>query len=247
MKFAKTLMAVAIGSAGIVGAMSAHAVTLTNGDKLTITAGARATTAYGSPAAFATGSWFGMDTNGPGVISKTEQTLLASGTDGLVIGSTTAPGAYHGGASLPGDTGPFVASWDFASSTGTNYFNSAIGSAPVQTDATHINFDALDVAWNTSSSFNMGTGSWTPTNCANIGVACSGYADGSAVFSWDGTYGHAYTLDYSATVPSGGFAGTKYFMHLEGTVQPVPEASTYGMMLAGLGLVALAVRRRKLN
>jgi hypothetical protein len=27
---------------------------------------------------------------------------------------------------------------------------------------------------------------------------------------------------------------------------PVPEASTYGMMLAGLGLVGFAVRRRKL-
>jgi hypothetical protein len=29
------------------------------------------------------------------------------------------------------------------------------------------------------------------------------------------------------------------------TVTPVPEASTYGMMLAGLGLVGFAVRRRK--
>jgi hypothetical protein len=30
------------------------------------------------------------------------------------------------------------------------------------------------------------------------------------------------------------------------TAAPVPEASTYGMMLAGLGLVGFAVRRRKL-
>lgn len=30
------------------------------------------------------------------------------------------------------------------------------------------------------------------------------------------------------------------------TLAPVPEASTYGMMLAGLGLVGFAVRRRKL-
>jgi hypothetical protein len=38
----------------------------------------------------------------------------------------------------------------------------------------------------------------------------------------------------------------QYSLHLTGTVNLVPEASTYGMMLAGLGLVGfMASRRRK--
>jgi hypothetical protein len=32
--------------------------------------------------------------------------------------------------------------------------------------------------------------------------------------------------------------------NLSGTITAVPEASTYGMMLAGLGLVGFAARRR---
>jgi hypothetical protein len=73
-----------------------------------------------------------------------------------------------------------------------------------------------------------------------------GFTNSTGKFTWDGTIGGAYTLDYTATVPAGGFAGTQYYLHLEGTVAAVPEASTYGMMLAGLGLVGFAVRRRKL-
>jgi hypothetical protein len=61
--------------------------------------------------------------------------------------------------------------------------------------------------------------------------------------------GSNYVLDYHATVPVNdvsGFGGVQYALHLEGTVVPVPEASTYGMMLAGLGLVGfMASRRRK--
>jgi hypothetical protein len=71
-----------------------------------------------------------------------------------------------------------------------------------------------------------------------------------ANLTWSGVYGTAYTLDYTATVPAGdpsGFGGTQYALHLTGIVNaaPVPEASTYGMMLAGLGLVGFAARRRK--
>lgn len=62
-----------------------------------------------------------------------------------------------------------------------------------------------------------------------------------------------YTADWSHTIaanePGGMFFGGQVAdWHLEGvgTVAAVPEASTYGMMLAGLGLVGFAVRRRKL-
>jgi hypothetical protein len=36
-------------------------------------------------------------------------------------------------------------------------------------------------------------------------------------------------------------------MEPEEVIAPVPEASTYGMMLAGLGLIGIAVRRRRLK
>ena len=60
-----------------------------------------------------------------------------------------------------------------------------------------------------------------------------------------------YTADWTHTITaaeSAGFAGQIADWHIEGvgTVAAVPEASTYGMMLAGLGLVGFAVRRRKL-
>ena len=256
MNFTKTMFALAIGSVGIMGAMSAHAALgdLANGDVLTITAGAQGTTTYGAPNAFATGSWFAMDTGAPvGNIGQGEQILLAPGA-GITIGSFSAPGNYGATA---GSATPVVATWAFNSNTGTNYFNSAIGAAPTGGVSTGINMSAWDVAWATTSSFNMGSGDWSVVNVGQVGMADvngatagSGlYGDGIAKFNWSGVYGDTYTLDYTATVPSGGFAGTQYALHLTGTVMaaaPVPEASTYGMMLAGLGLVGFAVRRRKL-
>lgn len=65
-----------------------------------------------------------------------------------------------------------------------------------------------------------------------------------------------YTADWSHTIqasePGGAFFGGQIAdWHLEGVgtvaAAPIPEASTYGMMLAGLGLVGFAVRRRKIQ
>jgi hypothetical protein len=64
-----------------------------------------------------------------------------------------------------------------------------------------------------------------------------------------------YSLDWTSTIQSStgdvsngatGFDSFTADWHLEGigSVAAVPEASTYGMMLAGLGLVGFAVRRR---
>lgn len=58
-----------------------------------------------------------------------------------------------------------------------------------------------------------------------------------------------YTLDWSHVITAAedaDFAGQRADWHMEG-VMAVPEASTYGMMLAGLGLVGgMVARRRKL-
>ena len=65
-----------------------------------------------------------------------------------------------------------------------------------------------------------------------------------AMGTWDSVTG-AYDIAWSSTVVGGPFDGQTGNWTLQG-VAAVPEASTYGMMLAGLGLVGgMAARRRK--
>jgi hypothetical protein len=233
MNFTKTMLALAVGSVGIMGAMSAHAVAFNNGDALSITAGVDAFDTNGNFSNVSSGSWFGMDTNGNLKIAGSEKVSISQGTTGLVIGTTTSAGASHAGAPVGGDTNAITAPWNFFGNTGSDYLTVA---ATGSTDA-GLDFSGWTVTWNGIPAIPMGAGAW--------GV---GYAEGIANISWDGTDGGAYTLDYHGTVPLGdasGFGGVSYALHLEGTVAAVPEASTYGMMLAGLGLVSFAVRRRK--
>jgi hypothetical protein len=252
MNFTKTMFALAIGSVGIMGAMSAHAVNLVNGDQLTISPGVKAKDANGNVTSV-TGSWFGMDQDGNGKFANSEKTILKPGTTGIIIGQTTTAGASHSGPITAGDTNAIDKPWGFFGNTGSDFLTS-----PVTGDTTTgLDFSGWRVTWNGIPSINMGGGL---QNCgtASDGICVKGTVDtagtydngtGIASFAWDGTYGHAYTLDYNATVPQAdpsGFAGVSYHLHLEGTVMAVPEASTYGMMLAGLGLVGFAVRRRKL-
>ncbi|WP_310448009.1 PEP-CTERM sorting domain-containing protein [Thiobacillus sp.] len=62
---------------------------------------------------------------------------------------------------------------------------------------------------------------------------------------------YAYRMKFNHVItatddPSGTYVDFNAFWILEGTMTTaVPEASTYGMMLAGLGLVGAAVRRRR--
>ncbi|MHB1084287.1 MAG: PEP-CTERM sorting domain-containing protein [Thiobacillus sp.] len=58
----------------------------------------------------------------------------------------------------------------------------------------------------------------------------------------------AFDISWASYITTAPFANQTGYWHLSGvaTTVPVPEASTYGMMLAGLGLVGFAVRRRKL-
>lgn len=53
-----------------------------------------------------------------------------------------------------------------------------------------------------------------------------------------------WTMSWKSTISGGPFNGQTGTWALGGTIAAVPEASTYGMMLAGLGLVGFAARRR---
>ena len=68
-------------------------------------------------------------------------------------------------------------------------------------------------------------------------------ATGSVVNTGGNNY--TYDISWTATVNGGSFDGTTGYWTLQGTAVAVPEASTYGMMLAGLALVGGMVARRR--
>jgi len=170
------------------------------------------------------GSFFGVDMDANSTIAATEKTALSQGSTGIVIGAITAPGEI-------------TAPWTFLGQTGYDWAATAV------TGGTGgLNMSGWMVTWN-GSAIDLGTGAWQVLN-ASSGMPTSGYANGIGIFNWSGVYGDSYTLDYTATPQAGPYIGVQWALHLEGTTVPVPEASTYGMMLAGLGLVGFAARRR---
>jgi hypothetical protein len=253
MNFKKTMFALAIGSVGIVGAMSAHAVAVNNGDLLSIQTPTSDSSGY---VVTGSGSFFAMDINGDGLFQNSERIALRQGTTGLVIGTATTAGPSHWGNPVGAEAGSIDAAWVFLGSTGSDYTTVGVTGDTV----TGLNFSGWRLTWNGIPSIYMGGGM---QNCgtASDGICLiPGYpsavdvagtlnnGSGIAAFAWDGVYGHTYTVDYLATVPladPSGFGGVHYQLHLQGTVTAaVPEASTYGMMLAGLGLVGFMARRR---
>jgi hypothetical protein len=186
------------------------------------------------------GSWFAVDTNGNSLIAESEKTALSQGYAGLVIGNTTGPGASHAGVPLPGDFNEITAPWAFFGNIGSDYLTAPITGST----ATGLDFSGWTITWNSIPAINLGSGAWG-----------AGFSDGVAHFVWSDV--GLVTIDYHATVPlddASGFSGTQYALHLEGFFStpegivipsPIPEASTYAMMLAGLGLVGLAMHARR--
>jgi hypothetical protein len=80
------------------------------------------------------------------------------------------------------------------------------------------------------------TANWNGNNFGQGGIA-TGTVDAAG----------NYSIAWSSTVVGGSFDGQTGNWTMTGQVAAVPEASTYGMMLAGLGLVGgMVARRRKL-
>lgn len=236
----QTAFVLAFGSA----ALTVHAATLNTGDVLTLNPGISAGyDPLGNYLGVTGGSWFAMDVDMDHGISNVEKTALSQGTTGIVIGLATSPGASHMGAPTAGDTNAIDAPWLFYNNTGSDYTTVGI------TGSTAAGLDMSGWVWRYAGAPDvaMNTGAWTPLNAAAAGMQAAGYGNGIGLFSWDGVYGHAYTLDYTATVATShpsGFGDVRYALHIEGVVA-VPEASTWGMMLAGLGLVGFAARARR--
>jgi len=122
--------------------------------------------------------------------------------------------------------------WSFGGNPGNHYSQTAVTVASASGNSATLNMSGWIVNWN-GGDINMGQGAPATVTC---GVDCS--------------VGDTFALDYSATVPSGGFKGFFYTLHMAGTVSagtvsavPVPAA----VWLFGSGLLGLAgvARRRK--
>jgi len=212
--------------------LATQAATLANGNVLTITSGVAEYDGDGNFIGVASGSWFGCDCNGNNALTPNELTPLSQGTTGIVIGVATLPGASHAGEPVAGDTNAIDAPYSFFGNTASDATSIGITGST----AAGLDMSGWKWAWAGVPVVNMGSGAWE-----------TGFSDGIGNFVWDGIYGHAYTLDYRARFPEGdssGIGGVAVGWHFEGVVA-VPEAPTYAMMLAGLGLVGLVVRRRR--
>jgi hypothetical protein len=225
MNFTKTIFALAIGSVGIMGAMSAQAAASGGAAAGTFDFGA------GNSANLAVGSWFSMlaqDTDEDLIPDTNVYTMLrGAGTTG--VNFDTAGGTLNFGApeTHVGYVGTIDKAWSFFSASGIHTTNQALEVSVVDANTYNVNMAGWTVYWN-GGDIDMGAGG--PAVVSNV----------------DGIWNNGNdTLDYAAVVPSGSFTGVQYGLHLQGSMAPVPEASTYGMMLAGLGLVGFAVRRRK--
>ena len=237
-----TATKVALAAVMSVAATYAQSANLNAGDKLSITAGVRTEVVTKAGSYFTTtGSWSTLIQSviqGGVIRSDDPFFLLSQGTDGIVIGaSNTAPGAISSPSQISlFDPRPYSA---FVTTAITG------GTSGLDMSGWKLSFQDWDIPSNgvVTTYGNLGAGAWDPRNATSVGMVAGPYANGIAKFNWSGVYGTSYTLDYTATWLGNGPA--QYALHLTGVVRPVPEASTYGMMLAGLGLVGAIVRRRK--
>jgi hypothetical protein len=165
------------------------------------------------------GSWYGL-VGIDGNASFNVYQALSEGTHGLLIGYSPL-----------NNSTAITAAGTFFGIASSNYLTSQVTGGTSGLDMSGWVWD-----W-AGDTMPMANGAWG-----------AGYTDGIANFSWDGIGGHTYTLDYHATAPFGAANGVQYALHLEGSVigpLPVPEANTWAMMLAGLGLLGVTVRYRK--
>lgn len=166
------------------------------------------------------GSYFAMDNDGSGVFEKAERVGLVAGTDGgIALGSVQGLGGIDQTWGFFGNPGNHVQAGTLSVASDDGAGNATL------------NMSGWTVMWGAPQApIDMGQG-------ANAVITCA----------TDCSLGDTYTLDYTAIVPDGGFAGVNYQLHLEGTIGasaiPVPAA----VWLFGSGLVGLAgiARRRK--
>ncbi len=216
MNFKKTLLAVALASASV----SAYAIPTV----MTVTTGS-----------------FGMGFfTGGGFIPVTDfGSGAADITDAYnAPGWNTSVGQNTSSNPTTGPAAGSIASFQFGAAQVNTYTAAAAtqagvvggGPAPVFTGtltngATTMDMSSFFANWN-GTDFNQG----------NSAAALT--------LSGCGVSGCNFSMAWQSAIVGGPFGGNTGSWVLGGTIAAVPEASTYGMMIAGLGLVGFVARRR---
>lgn len=163
------------------------------------------------------GSFVNNDTAITGFVDQAAGTWGVSSTNTFFGGLWTASGGQL-----------ITTAGSYALNTTTGAVTS--GSGPVANDGTmYFNVGANQVA----GTINFAWGTTTGIRVINV---------------WNVNANGSLTAAVVPGMENGPFPGYNAQFNLSGPglIAAVPEASTYGMMLAGLGLVGFAVRRRKL-
>ena len=255
----KVLITTAI--AAVLGGTSFSANALSNSSVLSFDAGTPETTgclvgtffpstgtcAYGAAVEVTDmgGSYFAMDLDGS---AQGTPTSGVAGDTGFSASEKTAIVDLGAGIALGAGQGFVDAPWAFSGNLGNH---NVLGTGLTAIDNNHINMTGWNVFWgNPAADIDMGAGvaSQDPRSVDSGGFFQVGNTANltctDANVCGDGA---GYVLDYTAVVPSGGFAGVAYTLHLEGTISegsavPVPAA----VWLFGSGLLGLVgVARRK--
>lgn len=216
MNFKKTLLAVALASTSV----SAFAVPTV----MSITGGTFKMGAFTPvPINYSVGTGASDITDQYSTIGWDVNTPQANGVP--------APGAiasFQFGTNLGSQVNTFIAAIDpQAVDAGGHPMPVFNGSLSVDGTST-IDLSGFYANWN-ATDFNQGASSVTVTTTGCNGTSCN------------------YSMAWSSLIVGGPFNGNTGKWTAVGTVSAaaaVPEASTYGMMVAGLGLVGFAARRR---
>jgi len=132
--------------------------------------------------------------------------------DGIILGTTQSATGSHAGAPDGSESPGIDNAWEFPipGNTGMSQTTGTPVTVINQDDPSNVTLDfaGWGVTWNGIDNIALGSG------------AFAGNPEGTAIMSCANACeeGDTYTLDYSATVADGGFAGAPYSLHLAGTI-----------------------------
>lgn len=191
-------------------------------------------------AAIPDGNYFAMDNDGSGSWENSERVGIEVGADGGILLGVSQTGTTE----TFGGIGSIDKTWNFFGNPGNH---TQAGTLSVIAGTNTIDMTGWTVLWGdpanggidpvtgdpTRGPIDMGAGAAAIVTCDTVNCAV----------------GESFTLDYSAVVPSGGFSGVAYQLHLSGTIGTAPPAVPVpaAVWLFGSGLLGLVgvARRRK--